>query len=276
LRNGQKFASDRAKETLSLPTLHELWDHTLVLPQAKFFDRVFSSLRQVLSAPIGATILDAGCGPARHSILLARNLWHVRAVDFSNAALELARRNVEEAGVSDRVELSRENLTKLSLPDDSQPYVLCWGVLMHIPDIAAAVSELSRVAERGGKIVVSELNMSSPESRALRTLARARSHPGNVVSAGAEHWRETESGSLLIRHANIDWLQHEFANQGVMLRARFAGQISELHAPLRNRAAWAARTVDFVNHHGLWSEALAPFAISNILIFEKAEDILHS
>jgi ubiquinone/menaquinone biosynthesis C-methylase UbiE len=265
--------SERVQEALSVPSLYELWEQRLVLPQAKFFDRVFSDLRSVLNAPEGATILDMGCGPAHHAIRLARNNWHVRAMDFSEAALELARRNVENAGVSDCVALSREDLTELSLPDDSHPYIVCWGVLMHVPDVSAAIRELSRVLAMHGKLVVSELNMRSPESRVLRAIARANHRPGRLASAGAEHWQDCTSGRLLIRHAKIDWLRREFASHGVVLRGRFAGQISESRVFLQDRSRLATRAVDWLNDRAVWSETLAPFAVSNILVFEKLAGI---
>jgi len=265
-----KPASERARHALAEPTLHELWAENLVVPQAAFFDRAFGRLREVTDAPAGATILDAGCGTGHHALRLARNGWRVHAVDFSDAALEIAQRNLDGApDIGGRVMIQKEDLTKLSLSDASHDYALCWGVLMHIPDISAAVRELCRVLAPGGKLVVSEFNMSSPESRALRAFARARSSPGRRMPACAEHWHETESGSLLIRHMDLNWLRREFSTHNVVLRGSFAGQLSEVHALLAGRAKLASQAVRWLNSRVVWSKTLASVAMSNILVFEK-------
>src|SRR5919112_2064790 len=87
--------------------------------------------------------------PAR----LPRRGFGVRAVDFSESALEMGRAYVEAQGLGDRIELGRESLLELSFPDESFDYALCWGVLMHVPDAERAVAELARVLRPGGMLV---------------------------------------------------------------------------------------------------------------------------
>ncbi len=70
-------------------------------------------------------------------------------------------------------------------------YLLCWGVLMHVPELGKAVSELTRVLRKGGMCVVSEVNMRSVQAVVLR---HARQFLGRKkadvrrLAAGVEHW----------------------------------------------------------------------------------------
>jgi SAM-dependent methyltransferase len=230
--------------------LHERWEGTFLTEpaQQRFFDRCFAELRGRLDAPTGAEIVDAGCGLGHHAIRLARNGWKVRGFDFSRAAVEQARLNARHAGVE--VEFRRDDLLHLSLPTSSAEYVICWGVLMHVPDIAQAVSELARVLEPGGKLVVSELNMRSPES-----IARRRGRFERTAS-GSERWQEVDGQPLLVRHTDPRWLGYEFARHGLVLRERVVGQISEAYC----------RPIHWLNDRLLWSK-IAPIALSNVFFF---------
>ncbi|GIU87648.1 MAG: hypothetical protein KatS3mg009_2163 [Acidimicrobiia bacterium] len=51
--------------------------------------------RRVLSPPPGARVLDAGCGPGRHALELARRGFHVVGVDHSPDFVALAREHAE-------------------------------------------------------------------------------------------------------------------------------------------------------------------------------------
>ena len=102
-----------------------------------------------------------GAGRAFTTLRLARRGFRVRGIDFSEIVLEAARENVAEAGLADRIELEAGDLTQLSFADAEFERVLCWGVLMHVPDIDAAVSELSRVVAPGGRVIVNDANLAS-------------------------------------------------------------------------------------------------------------------
>src|SRR5213076_2226800 len=93
-------------------------------------------------------------------------------IDFAAPVLAEARANVARAGLEDRVSLSQGNLLTLPFADSAFRYVLCWGVLMHIPDVAGAIAELARVLAPGGTLIVGEGNMHSPDELALRLLDR--------------------------------------------------------------------------------------------------------
>ena len=231
-----------------------------MFPQQRFFDKVFG---RVFGAGGGRAILDAGCGLGHHTVRLARLGWHVHAVDFSPAAVAETRRKADASGLP--ITVQQDDLTDLSLSDGAHEWIVCWGVLMHVPDVAAAVNELARVLAPGGTLVLSELNASSPESRLLRWYAAGRGNTGGRVPAGAEHWYHTEQGPLLIRHANAGWYEQTFRNLGVRLDKRLACQFTETQgiAPL------VAPVAEWVNERVTLSRRFAPVAASNLFVFRK-------
>ncbi len=132
------------------------------LPHARergFFEPP-STHRGRVRAPRGRDLPRRRLRQLRATVRLARRGFHVRAVDFSESALRW-RAQPKATGIEERIKLQREDLPRLSFPDESFDYILCWGVLMHIPEVGRAVRELSRVLKPGGRLVISEGNTDS-------------------------------------------------------------------------------------------------------------------
>ncbi len=256
---------------LAQPEVHRQWAGGYrTRDNETFFERAFDLITSELRPPAGATFLDAGCGSCAHTVRLARRGFNVRAVDFSESALEMARGHLRETGLDARISLQREDLTRLSFADASFDYVLCWGVLMHVPDVGRAVSELARVLKPGGRLVVSEANMRSLESLGVRSLKRALGREKAEVKetpAGVEYWKEREGGALVTRQANVGWLVESFEAHGLRLTKRVAGQFSEGYAMVS--AAPLKRLVHGFNNFWFGSVGAPGPAYGNILFLRK-------
>ncbi len=266
----RRAGSGELERTLERPGVHRQWEATYrTAANERFFEEAFDEVTRFLDAPAGATCLDAGCGVGSHSVRLARRGFSVVGVDFSESALEAGGENLCALGLEDRVRLRREDLLRLSFPDASFDYVLCWGVLMHVPEVERAIDELARVVRPGGMLVLSEANAASLHCRLLQglNLVRRRKPDLRLTPAGREYQIVTGSGLLLIRHANIDWLVEQFRRRGFTLRRHVAGQFTELYA--RTSSPFLQRLIHGLNRFWFRRVRRPGAAFGNILVLQK-------
>lgn len=110
--------------------------------------------------PKKGLILDAGAGPGRYTVDLAKKGYDVVLLDYSKGNVELAKIKVTEAKqekkVKDFIQGTIVNLSQFK--DNSFDAVICLGgPLSHVEkkDRQKAVNELIRVAKKGAPIFVS-------------------------------------------------------------------------------------------------------------------------
>ena len=118
----------------------------------------------------GETVLDLGSGGGIDVILSARRVGpegRVYGLDMTDEMLDLARRNVAEAGV-DNVELLRGILEQVPLPDESVDVVLSNCVINLSPDKPRALAEAFRVLRSGGRFAVADVVATRPMPEAVR------------------------------------------------------------------------------------------------------------
>jgi 2-polyprenyl-3-methyl-5-hydroxy-6-metoxy-1,4-benzoquinol methylase len=263
--------SKQVETLLAKPEVHQRWESGYrTEANERFYEQVFDYILKVLSPAPGATILDAGCGPCAHSARLARRGFRVQAVDFSESALEMAAEQVRARGLEGQITLRRESLLGLSFPDESFDYVLCWGVLMHIPEVERAVAELARVVKPGGQLVISEANMRSLEAVGVRGLKRLLKREKSEVKeapAGVEYWMVRGGDALVTRQADIGWLVRAFEGHGLALKGRVAGQFSEAYTLVS--AAPLKKLVHHFNDFWFRHVKSAGPAFGNILFLQK-------
>ncbi len=126
------------------------------------YDTTLRSLGQHL--PARGRVLDAGGGPGRYTIELARQGYDVDLVDLSPAQLHVARREIRRAGVERRVRGIHLGSVE-SLPgfgDRTFDGVVCLGgVLGHVGGRNArlrTLRELARIAKPGAPVAVSVMS----------------------------------------------------------------------------------------------------------------------
>jgi SAM-dependent methyltransferase len=109
--------------------------------------------------PPAGRVLDLGGGPGRYTIWLAQHGYSVTLADLSPNLLAIAREQIAQAGVGDRIEAVVEvdacDLSRWA--DGSFAAVVCLGPFYHLPDPAdrdRAARELARVLQPGGVAAV--------------------------------------------------------------------------------------------------------------------------
>ena len=115
--------------------------------------------------PKKGRILDAGGGPGRYTIELAKRGYKVTLLDYTPELLKIGVKQIKKAKVDKKVESVIEgDIRNLSVfKDSSFDAVLCTGApLSHLikkSDRVKAVKELKRVAKKGAPIFISVIGV---------------------------------------------------------------------------------------------------------------------
>jgi ubiquinone/menaquinone biosynthesis C-methylase UbiE len=123
----------------------ELRDHSALL-----LDRV--------GVAKGWKAIDLGCGPSGILDLLADRVGpagHVVGLDYEPANVALAREFAAERGLAN-VEVIQADARRTGFPSASYDLVHARTLLVNMPDPAAAVAEMARLARPGGWVAVLE------------------------------------------------------------------------------------------------------------------------
>ena len=141
-------------------------------------------------------VLDAGSGPGRFSIEVARLGARVTVLDISGTQIDLARSHIEDAGLSKSVEdFVRGDIVNLSdFSDGSFDVTICYGgALSYVCERRhEAAAELVRVTRPGGYILVSVMSRYGAATSVV--------HGGNLVVLADPDvwhlWQVIEGGNL--------------------------------------------------------------------------------
>lgn len=122
------------------------------------FDTTMHFLKKHL--PRKGLILDAGGGPGRYTIELAKLGYEVVLFDLTPKLLKIAKRQIKRAKVQNKVkQIVEGSLSDLSMfEDNSFDAVICLGALGHLVDgrlRERAIDELTRVVKNNSPVFIS-------------------------------------------------------------------------------------------------------------------------
>jgi ubiquinone/menaquinone biosynthesis C-methylase UbiE len=136
------------------------WDRLVKDPFHKLeYDTTLMFLKKYL--PPKGLILDAGGGPGRYTVELAKMGYDIMLMDLVPGHLEIAKKKIKQAKIQGKVKgIVEGSITDLSgFKDKHFDAVICLGgPLSHVhpaKERAAAVSELIRVAKKNAPVFIS-------------------------------------------------------------------------------------------------------------------------
>lgn len=151
-----------------------------------------SKTARALALKPGARVLDLATGTADLALRVAREEATCRVVglDPSSKMLEVGRRKVEQAQLSERVELVEGDAQSLPFEAGSFDGVCIAFGIRNVPDRPKALAEMARVTRSGGRIAILEL--SEPDGGLLAPFARFHVHTlvptlGALLSGAREY-----------------------------------------------------------------------------------------
>lgn len=133
------------------------------------------------------TMLDIATGTGDFAILAAQLLHpdQIIGVDISEGMMEIGRKKVEMAGLSDIISFTKENCLSLSYQDETFDAVTAAFGIRNFANLDRGLSEMCRVLRKGGHLSIVELT--SPVSFPMKQLFHVYSHTvlpayGQIIS----------------------------------------------------------------------------------------------
>ena len=119
--------------------------------------------------PIEVLDLATGTGDLLISMLRERaNISTAMGLDISENMLAVCRKNVERAGLNDRVVLMQADAVRTHLPDCGFDVVTMAFGVRNVSDPGGTLSEMHRLLRQGGRVLILEFSL--PTNRFLRSL----------------------------------------------------------------------------------------------------------
>ncbi len=118
-------------------------------------------------------ILDLGTGTAQIPIALCQRDPKARviAIDLAEEMLQVGRDNVHRAGLGGGIVLQRIDAKDLPFPDSAFGAIISNSIVHHIPQPAAVLAEVVRVAVPGALLFLRDLLRPADEMTLLRLVA---------------------------------------------------------------------------------------------------------
>ncbi len=179
------------------------------MPEASIFndsdilDRIMSAARSTGKS----RALDLGCGPGIITEALAVNAGEVAALDLSPEMIRRAHRRCEKAGRKN-VRFAVGKAEKLPFHNASFDVIVTRLTLHHFPDPDAALSEMVRVLQPDGRIVIADIVSSQvPEESELHNALEILRDPSHVRMIPYTELKHLIRSAGLVMKTEDNWIR---------------------------------------------------------------------
>jgi ubiquinone/menaquinone biosynthesis C-methylase UbiE len=109
--------------------------------------------------PDAIKVLDVGTGTARIPILMCqqRPQYLITGIDLAKSMLIIGQRNVEQAGLTQRIRLERVDSKRMPYPDLEFDMVVSNSLVHHLPDPLSFFGEIKRLVKPNGAMLIRDL-----------------------------------------------------------------------------------------------------------------------
>lgn len=164
---------------------------------------------EMLATRPGERTLEVGFGTGHCLVDLAKAVGpagRVFGIDLSDKMVELARQNLAQHNLADRVELFCGDATKLPLPDASLDGVFSSFTLelFDVPEIPLVLAECRRVLKPGGRISIVSVSKEGKDSLLVEAYEWTHKHFPNLMDCRPIYARRAiEQAGFKVESSNI-------------------------------------------------------------------------
>ena len=181
--------------------------------------------------PSGARVLDYGCGLAPLAPVLAEAGNTVTAIDLDANAVRVAQQTWADLP---QIDIRHGNIT--DLPDAAFDFVISTQVIEHVHNPGIYLSEINRVLDDGGQLLISTPNVAVP--RFVLPLL-ARDIQPKLAAASERILSDYEKGRDHIQSWDPLHFTHLLASVGF----RFEAFVGTEGVPMPNRPRWLPKYI---------------------------------
>lgn len=184
-------------------------------------------VEELLMGTVGPRVIDLGCGPAGIPIELCRQATEIEilAIDGEVEMLELAKRDIDAAGLLDRIALHHADACQMTMFEDAMAdTVISNSLLHHLDKPELGLITAKRLIKPGGRLFIRDLarpetsdqvealvaQYSGEESAQAKQLFRQSLHAALTIDeireiAGGLGIDQDDVQMTSDRHWTIDW-----------------------------------------------------------------------
>ena len=203
--------------------------------EAKFRERWQAVLQRLALAP-DDVVVDLGCANGEHTLRFAGLVRRAIGIDFSEAAVRLARQRADAAG--SRAEFMQADVARLeAIASGSVHKVAALDLVEHIEDdtLDAALAEVWRILAPGGRFVFYTPSASHYVERLKARNLVLRQLPGHIAvrdaaayrrALSAQPWASVEISHLPSSYPVFGWIDRllmRLPGVGGLFRFRICG-----------------------------------------------------
>ncbi len=165
-------------------------------------------------------ILDVGTGPGYLPIEIAKAIPRIEVlgIDISEDMVRQARKNTEEAELSDRVKFKVEDANKMSFEDFSFDFIVSTGVFHHWLKPLDPINEIYRILKKGGEAWIIDQNKNAPKEEADKIKKKYGRLLGAIISRALKlHSTTPEKAHTVLRDARNKFKHYEIVEKETAL-----------------------------------------------------------
>jgi len=149
-------------------------------------------------------VLDVACGPGLVACELAKVARHVTGIDLTEEMITQATKRAAEFGLDN---VTWEVGSAVPLPDGDASYstVVTRYSFHHLLDPAAALREMIRVCERGGVVLVADVDIPDENANAFNRMEKLRD-PSHARALTSSEWEQLLQASGLADLARASYV----------------------------------------------------------------------